>query len=148
MGRWRGAHGEKPGAGHHLTQRESQLRGAEAGHAEIGEDAIRVVSGGNFQSRFSALRLKHSAALGFQQQRGDREADRIVVDGKDAAGPGFHNGTIVHSERAGFTQKHSGQACESLRNALRRQAARAREKCSKVSAWTEASRSCDRKLRS
>ncbi len=89
--------------GSDLAQGAGQVRGAEAGHTEVGEDAIGSMGGRHFQRRFPALRLEHGAALRFQQHRGNGEADRIVIDGEDAAWTGFHDGTIVHSEPSGFT---------------------------------------------
>ena len=103
MRRGRGAHSKEPGTGRDFPKRMGQFGRAETGHAQVGQHAVRHVGGGHLQSGFPTLRLENGAALGFQQQRGDREADGIVVHGKDAAGEGFHDGTIVHSERPGIT---------------------------------------------
>jgi hypothetical protein len=101
------AHGEEQSPWRGLAKRTCQICAAEAGHTNVGQNAVWRISGGKFEGLRTAVGLKDDTTFRFQQHRGDREADWIVVDGQDTSGnggrPGIHVGTILHTDCDGFT---------------------------------------------
>lgn len=86
FGGWSGAHGQQKRAGCGLTQAAGEVGTRQRRHLEVSEDAIRGRSCGDLVERLlTALRLQDFAALGFEENAGQGKADRVVIDGEDAA---------------------------------------------------------------
>ena len=106
-GRRRGAHGEEQSPWRCLAKSTRQLRAAETGHENVGEDTVGRIRGGKFEGLGTAVGLRDDTPFRFQQHRSDCEADWIVIDGEDTSGsegePGIHVGSILHTDCDGFT---------------------------------------------
>lgn len=83
--RRRGGHGEEARTGGGLAEMAGQLGSGEAGHAEIGEDAVGGLGaiGEEPEGLVAAGGLEDGPAIGLEQDGSDGEADRVVVDGED-----------------------------------------------------------------
>jgi hypothetical protein len=108
-GRRCGGHGKEPRAGGSVAQLPGQLGSGEAGHAEIGEDAVGLLRGiGEEVKRFAAARgLQDGPAIGFEENGGDGKTDGVVVDGEDTALRGWAPGIHGVSDCTGRRRRHS-----------------------------------------